>query len=251
MNKKLIIPCLLSLLLLTNGCSTVKKETKGDSLRMDLADVKNSLSEINWNVEELNNKLLLLQEKVEANKESVESITGTSPRASKSDTIESSSDDKTDKSKSAEQFNAPKDLKVVKLKKPDKAQKNNYDSKNADELYSIGQDFFLSGNYEKARQVFSKIFTNHIKHSLADNALYWSGESYYAEQRYEQAIDLFKVVTEKYPTENKAPDAFLKIALSYIELDGDAESKITLNKLIKKYPDSEATIKGRKLLDTF
>ena len=89
---------------------------------------------------------------------------------------------------------------------------------------------------------------NYPSHDLADNALYWIGESFYVEQDYKGALSKFSEAAERYPRANKAPDAMLKAAFSYFEL-GDKKSGVeTLNKLINAYPDSEAASIAKKRL---
>ncbi len=48
----------------------------------------------------------------------------------------------------------------------------------------------------------------------APNALYWLGESYYVTQNYALAADQFRALLDRYPGNDKAPGALLKLGLS-------------------------------------
>jgi len=114
----------------------------------------------------------------------------------------------------------------------------------AEELYEVAMKDLTDKNYAQARATFQKIYENYPEHSLADNAIYWTGETYYVERDYDAAIESFEAVISRYPDGNKAADSLLKTAYSYISLrDRDSTIK-TLNILMDKYPDSEAAVKA-------
>ncbi|MEE9613539.1 MAG: tol-pal system protein YbgF [Thermodesulfobacteriota bacterium] len=199
-----------------------------------VVELRDSVDKINDRLDELNNKFLLLQEKVEANREAVGGSAGES---------------------GAEGFSTapPKGLKVVKLteKKPAAEEREvtgGGKGPSPEQLYSRGQDLFIAGKYERARKVFSRLVEEFPIHNLADNALYWSGEAYYSEGDYEKALAKFNEVAERYPGENKAPDALLKVAFSHIELHEAGKASSVLKRIIKLYPESGAADKaGEKL----
>ena len=217
MIKKPIIAFLFVLSL--SGCAFLSdnKPLKEESL--DILELKKSISETNLRLDELNNKFLLLHEKVEANSGRPGNVSG-------------------------EAAAPPEGLKVVKLAEEEKETP----ASGAEDLYNDGQDFFLTGRYDDAREAFARLVENYPSHDLADNALYWIGESFYVEQDYKGALSKFSEAAERYPRANKAPDAMLKAAFSYFEL-GDKKSGVeTLNKLINTYPDSEAASIAKKRL---
>ena len=55
---------------------------------------------------------------------------------------------------------------------------------------------------------------------LADNALYWIGETYFAAGDYANAMRFYGRVTKEFRDQNKAPDAMFKIGLAF-EKTGD------------------------------
>ena len=67
-------------------------------------------------------------------------------------------------------------------------------------------------------------------------------------KQYEQAILAFQKVIKKYPGGNKVPNALLRQALAFYELNDKTSAKLLLKKLIKQYPKTnEAKIAKNKL----
>lgn len=97
---------------------------------------------------------------------------------------------------------------------------------------------FGRGRHSDARRAFQEVFEADSNGDLADNALYWIGETYYAARDYTNAVRFYMRVVNDYAEENKAPDALLKVALSQ-ERTGDlALARKTLQRVIERYPYS-------------
>ena len=77
-------------------------------------------------------------------------------------------------------------------------------------------------------------------HPYADNALYWRGECYYAEGKYEQAANQFRELTRRYPAGNKVPDALLKLGMTQVELGREREARASFALLSQNYPSASA-----------
>ena len=118
-----------------------------------------------------------------------------------------------------------------------------------EELYQRGLDANYAGEYEKSREIFAVILEKSPKHNLADNALYWSGETYFSARQYKKAIKKFTEVVKRYPKENKTPDALLKAGFSFLELEKPENAKKILEKVISLYPNSEAAGKAQDKLE--
>ncbi|HHL39353.1 MAG TPA: tol-pal system protein YbgF [Deltaproteobacteria bacterium] len=115
-------------------------------------------------------------------------------------------------------------------------------------LYRLGQELFMAEKYADARAVFDNLIDNFPDHELSDNALYWSGETFYSERDYRSALERFSEVAARYPQGNKAPDALLKVAFSHIELYEMDRAREALKGLVERYPDSKAAERARKTL---
>jgi len=107
---------------------------------------------------------------------------------------------------------------------------------------------YKEGKYEEAVTGFKNFIKKYPKSDLADNAQFWTGESYMALKQYEQAILAYQGVIKKYPKGNKVPNAMLRQALAFYEIKDKKSSRILLKRIMKKYPGSnEAKIAKAKL----
>lgn len=105
-----------------------------------------------------------------------------------------------------------------------------------------------AGNLRAARDMFTVFIRDHNAHPLADNALYWMGETWYAQSLWLRAARLFGQVVERYPRGNKVPDAMLKTALCYINLGEHKLARDTLQQVSAMYPGTGAARIARKKL---
>lgn len=104
--------------------------------------------------------------------------------------------------------------------------------------YRSGLELFGKGQIDQARIEFQAIFDSDPNGELADNALYWVGETYYLTGRYADAMKFYQRVLTDFSDQNKAPDAMLKIGLSYAKLGDLALARKMYQELIAKYPYS-------------
>jgi tol-pal system protein YbgF len=117
-----------------------------------------------------------------------------------------------------------------------------------DRQYEKAYEAYSKHRFDEARALFKKFLQRYPKHDLADNALYWIGETYYDMEDYPNAILAFKEVVTLYAERSKAPDALLKIGYSYLALDDPVNARNYFKRLIKNYPFSEAEAKARAKL---
>jgi tol-pal system protein YbgF len=115
-------------------------------------------------------------------------------------------------------------------------------------MYQKGLDAYRAGNYGVARESFTRFLEQHPKHELAANARYWTGETYYSEKKFEQAILEFQEVIRNFPGREKVPAAMLKQAAAFSEI-GDAKSaRFVLRKLVDDHPSSEEAKRAKDRL---
>lgn len=94
------------------------------------------------------------------------------------------------------------------------------------------------GRTADARRAFQNVFDADPTGELADNALFWIGETYFAAADFSNAMRYYRRVTTEFGDQNKAPDALYKTALA-LEKTGDlALARRTLQEVIAKYPYS-------------
>lgn len=106
------------------------------------------------------------------------------------------------------------------------------------ERYRNAIVLFGKNQLPDARKAFQQVFDADPTGELADNALFWIGETYYAAGNYGEAMRFYKRVADDYSDQNKAPDALFKLALAY-EKTGDLMlARSTLQDVMKRYPYS-------------
>ena len=120
---------------------------------------------------------------------------------------------------------------------------------NPNSMYQYGLQLVYAKRYYEAIRVFDEFLRYYPQSNLADNALYWTGECYYALKQYPTALIYFQQIQSQYPRGNKVPDALLKIALSYFSMKQDARGCQILNDLMYRYPKSEPARKGYRWLN--
>jgi tol-pal system protein YbgF len=117
------------------------------------------------------------------------------------------------------------------------------------DLYKAGYKAIVSGSNEEGRQGLFAFLLKYPKHELADNALYWIGESYYAQQSWSDAIRYFQRVMDEYPECNKVPDAMVKAALTLNKVGEPDQARFLLAQVVKVYPGTPPASVARKRLD--
>ena len=106
------------------------------------------------------------------------------------------------------------------------------------DMYRNGIVLFGKKKYPAARAAFQQVFDADASGELADNALFWIGETYFAAADYNNAIRFYKRVADEYGDQNKAPDAMYKLAVSYEKTSDLALARTTLQEVIARYPYS-------------
>ncbi|MCF8028857.1 MAG: tol-pal system protein YbgF [Desulfobacteraceae bacterium] len=117
-----------------------------------------------------------------------------------------------------------------------------------DELYASAKQAYDNGDFQSALQGFELFLEKFSDSDNADNARFWIGEIYFAEQWYERAILEYEKVIKNYPDGNKVAGAYLKQGFAFEKIGENANARLILNELLGKFPDSnEAKIAKKKL----
>jgi tol-pal system protein YbgF len=111
----------------------------------------------------------------------------------------------------------------------------------ADEAAAYGAAFdsLKAGDYVGSARGFHAFLEAYPNASLAPNAWYWLGESYYVTQNYPLAAQSFDTLLTHFPDSNKAPDALLKLGYAQLEMGRRAEGERTLRDVIDRYPGGD------------
>ena len=107
-------------------------------------------------------------------------------------------------------------------------------------MYNQAFDALKAGSYSTAITGFRDFLKNYPDSSLAENAQYWLGESYYVNHDYDGATGAFRSVLKKWPDSRKAPDAMLKLGFTQYEQKQYGAARATLDEVTKKYPGTDS-----------
>lgn len=108
---------------------------------------------------------------------------------------------------------------------------------------------FGRGRHADARRAFQAVFDSEPTGDLADNALFWIGETYYAAGDYNNAVRQYNRVVNEFSDQNKAPDAMFKIALAQAKTGDLALARRTLQQVIERYPYSSTASSAKAELE--
>ena len=125
-------------------------------------------------------------------------------------------------------------------------QEGNTAEEAAASAYRSAKSILDAGQLDEARGAFEAFLNAHPDHPLADNALYWIGETWYAKALWLKAARVFGQVVERFPHGNKVPDAMLKTALCYKNLGELQLARDVLRQLVRLYPSTSTAELARE-----
>ncbi len=140
---------------------------------------------------------------------------------------------------------------VVPVKGEDKAaQADAVVPQTPEQLYQDALDLIRKEKkFAAGRKDLETFVAKYKDHDLYVNALYWIGEAFYGEKKYEEAILQFQDVISRYPKHPKASAAMLKQALAFNALGDAANARTTMQKLLEDYPKSDQAAAAKKYLE--
>ena len=115
-------------------------------------------------------------------------------------------------------------------------------------LYQTAYNDYLRGSYDAAVREFEEYLANFPDTELADNAVYWIGESFYRQRKFRQAIEQFNTVLDRYPRSDKVPSAALKKGYAHLELGERSQGVAQLQYVVRQFPGGdEANLAAQRL----
>jgi tol-pal system protein YbgF len=117
------------------------------------------------------------------------------------------------------------------------------------ELYERGLDLVQKGKDNAAgREALEAFLKAKPKSDLAANALYWIGEAWYGDKKYENAILQFDDVIKRHGEHPKAAAAMYKQGLALNALGDRKSARAIMRKLGETYPKSPEAKKAKDKL---
>ncbi|QWE18927.1 tol-pal system protein YbgF [Polynucleobacter corsicus] len=107
---------------------------------------------------------------------------------------------------------------------------------------------FQTGSLKKADEGFSAFVNRYPKSPYVPLALFWSGNSKYANKDYTGAIAQLQSLIKRFPNHSRIPSAMLTLGNAQLESGNKAAAKKTFTEIISKYPASEAAKDAQQLL---
>ena len=114
--------------------------------------------------------------------------------------------------------------------------------------YDAALKAFQAGNTKKADQDFSSFARKYKASPYLPLALYWGGNSKYANKDYAGAISQLQLLIKKYPSHPRIPAAMLTLGNAQLESGQKPAAKKIFNEIIAKYPDTDAAKDAAQLL---
>ncbi|MBL4601515.1 MAG: tol-pal system protein YbgF [Emcibacteraceae bacterium] len=111
--------------------------------------------------------------------------------------------------------------------------------------YDYAYGLVSNAQYEQAEVSFLEFLRAHPKDTLAGNAQYWLGQTYYARGNYADATRSFLEGMSKYPQSPKAPAYLLKVGMSLNLLGEKSEACEIYRELNARFPDSSENTRMR------
>ena len=95
--------------------------------------------------------------------------------------------------------------------------------------------------YKEAIAAFKAFLEKYPTSELADNALYWLGETYYVTEDNKSALAAFDRLLKEFPQSDKAPGALLKKGYILDAMGRKPEARKVLQQLVSEYPDASVS----------
>lgn len=124
------------------------------------------------------------------------------------------------------------------------------DSMDESRSYEAALAQFREANYPAAIVGFNGFLKAYPDSTLASNAQYWIGYSYFVLKDHKTSLAQQQKLLAAYPASNKVPDALFNIAANQLALNEPASARKTLQDIVAKYPGTQAaTLAERRLAE--
>jgi TolA-binding protein len=120
-------------------------------------------------------------------------------------------------------------------------------SSSPEELWKLGSAAFDAARYNDAIDIFKRLTQTYPTHERADDAVYYRGQSYSNLKDWDHAIGVYQQLYDKYPDSPLADDGLYLAALAAQQLKNCTEARTYLGLIKQKYPKSNMTKQADEL----
>lgn len=113
--------------------------------------------------------------------------------------------------------------------------------------YESAFNLVKSADYKAAVPAFNAFLKQYHNGSLAGNANYWLGLSYYSLSDYKNCVATQQRLIKEFPQHTKVPDAMVSMARAYIQLGEMDKANQQLSQVIAKYPTTQSAEMAKKI----
>lgn len=122
------------------------------------------------------------------------------------------------------------------------------DDSDVAQLYDLGLEKLQEGATGTARAAFEEILSTSVTHELAPDAQYQIGETYVAEEEYDEALKAFDRLSELFPSSSRAPTALFRAGVVSEERGNISKARDYFTRVQAGYPGSdEARLAAERL----
>jgi tol-pal system protein YbgF len=115
-------------------------------------------------------------------------------------------------------------------------------------LYDQGVKAFNEGRYDEAIQDFRDYVHQQPQSAYADDAQYLIGESNLRKGQYNNAVKEFNQVVLRYASGDRSAASLLKLAEVFSKMNDQVDARLSLQKLVNRYPGSAEAAQAYKML---
>lgn len=227
------------------GTGTIQNgEVRLQELERQIRDLTGRVEEQHYEQDQLKRKIERLEQKIQEQPVDTEQ-----PQANASQLLSPQAAVKTtNPGMSVLTPNKPTGMNIATPKPADNAAANQLGGGSAPEPTLQYEQAFAdlkNERYDAAQKGFDVFLANYKDHSLASNAKYWLGETYYVRGQFEQAARIFAEGYRSYPESSKAPDNLLKLGMSLAGMGKTDDACIALGQLPKKHANGAGPVLRR------
>lgn len=123
------------------------------------------------------------------------------------------------------------------------------------DLYKQALKAYYEQDFDRAKRLFIELVNKYPYSKFYDNALFWVGQIYFKEGKYDKALEYFdRIINEcdagTAPDCNKMPFALYRKAETLIALGEKDKAREILKRIVREFADSEAYDLAKRKLAT-